>query len=129
MHINHIAVWTCDLERFKRFYVGYFQAIAEPHYQNQQRGFESFCLNFHSGPRIEVMKIEGLIQKDSAYDDRRVGLNHIAISIGSEANVDLLTQRLKKDGFCVLDGPRKTGDGCYESVVLDPDGNRIELTI
>ncbi len=28
----------------------------------------------------------------------------------------------------VLDGPRRTGDGYYESVVLDPEGNRLELT-
>jgi lactoylglutathione lyase len=27
----------------------------------------------------------------------------------------------------VLDGPRRTGDGYYESVVLDPDGNRVEI--
>jgi len=28
-----------------------------------------------------------------------------------------------------MDGPRVTGDGYYESVILDPDGNRIEVTI
>jgi hypothetical protein len=28
----------------------------------------------------------------------------------------------------ILDGPRRTGDGYYESVTLDPDGNRIEIT-
>jgi lactoylglutathione lyase len=42
--------------------------------------------------------------------------------------VDLLTRRLRTDGFLVVDGPRRTGDGYYESVVLDPDGNRLELT-
>jgi lactoylglutathione lyase len=24
--------------------------------------------------------------------------------------------------------PRRTGDGYYESCVLDPDGNRLEIT-
>jgi lactoylglutathione lyase len=28
-----------------------------------------------------------------------------------------------------VDGPRRTGDGCYERVVLDPEGNRIETTV
>ena len=37
--------------------------------------------------------------------------------------------RLAADSVPVLDGPRHTGDGYYESVVLDPDGNRIELTV
>jgi lactoylglutathione lyase len=39
-----------------------------------------------------------------------------------------LTRRLKEDGFASLDGPRRTGDGYYESVTLDPDGNRVEIT-
>jgi lactoylglutathione lyase len=58
---------------------------------------------------------------------QRMGLTHFAVSLGSEALVDELTQRLKDDGYPVLDGPRRTGDGYYESVVLDPDGNRIEI--
>jgi len=27
----------------------------------------------------------------------------------------------------VISEPRTTGDGYYESVVLDPDGNRVEI--
>jgi lactoylglutathione lyase len=57
------------------------------------------------------------------------GLIHFAISVGSEQSVDALTSRLGRDGFRILDGPRRTGDGCYESVVLDPDGNRVEITV
>jgi lactoylglutathione lyase len=57
-----------------------------------------------------------------------MGMTHFAIATGSERRVDELTLRLGKDGFMVLHDPRRTGDGCYESVVLDPDGNRIELT-
>jgi lactoylglutathione lyase len=56
-----------------------------------------------------------------------MGLTHLALSVGSESHVDELTQRLKNDGYPVLDGPRRTGDGYYESVVLDPDGNRLEI--
>jgi lactoylglutathione lyase len=56
-----------------------------------------------------------------------MGLAHFALSVGSERRVDELTQRLAHDGYPVLDGPRRTGDGYYESVVLDPDGNRVEI--
>ena len=58
-----------------------------------------------------------------------MGLTHLALAVGSEAAVDALTQRLRADGFAAIDGPRRTGDGYYESVVLDPDGNRVEITV
>lgn len=56
-----------------------------------------------------------------------IGLVHFAIKIGSRAKVNELTDKLRTDGFRVISEPRFTGDGYYESVVLDPDGNRIEL--
>ena len=39
-----------------------------------------------------------------------------------------LFQYLGDDGNTILDGPRRTGDGYYESLILDPDGNRVEIT-
>lgn len=59
----------------------------------------------------------------------RMGLTHLAMSVGSEQGVNELTRRLEKDGYPILDGSRRTGDGYYESVTLDPDGNRIEVTV
>jgi lactoylglutathione lyase len=58
---------------------------------------------------------------------QRLGLTHLAISVGSERGVDELTKRLQTDGITIVDGPRRTGDGYYESVVIDPDGNRVEI--
>jgi lactoylglutathione lyase len=55
------------------------------------------------------------------------GLAHFAIDMGSREKVDHLTQQLREDGFRVIGEPRVTGDNYYESIVLDPDGNRIEL--
>ena len=56
------------------------------------------------------------------------GYAHLAFSIGSEAAVDALTARLREDGHRIVSAPRRTGDGYYESCVLDPDGNRVEIT-
>jgi lactoylglutathione lyase len=128
MRIEHVALWTTDLERCKQFYVYYFGAAAGAGYVNAAKGFESCFLCFSDGARIEVMKTTTLSPVAIEPGAERMGLAHIAISVGSEQLVDALTQRLKGDGFPVLDGPRRTGDGCYESVVLDPDGNRIEIT-
>lgn len=128
MRIEHIALWTDDIERCKRFYVTYFGAVAGAGYVNVKNGFESCFLSFTDGARIEVMKTTSLAPVAIEPGAQRMGLTHVAISVGSEQQVDTLTQRLKADGFHIPDGPRRTGDGYYESVVLDPDGNRIEIT-
>lgn len=128
MRIEHIALWTDDLERCKRFYSTYFGAVAGAGYVNPAKGFESCFLGFADGARIEAMKTTTLAPVVIEPGAQRMGLAHLAIAVGSEQGVDALTQQLKNDGFPVLDGPRRTGDGYYESVILDPDGNRIEIT-
>lgn len=128
MRIDHLALWTNDIERCKQFYVTYFGATAGAPYVNAKKGFESCFLSFADGARIEVMKTTTLQPVAIEPGAQRMGLTHFAVSLGSEQSVDALTGRLKSDGYPVLDGPRRTGDGYYESVVLDPDGNRIELT-
>lgn len=128
MHIDHIALWTCDLERCKDFYQRYFGAAAGPHYLNPAKGFESCFLSFPQGARIEVMKTTALTPAALPPGAQRLGLTHLAIAVGSIQRVDELTRRIMNDGYPVLDGPRTTGDGYYEGVVLDPDGNRIEIT-
>ena len=128
MRIDHIALWTTDIERCKDFYTCYFNAAAGPGYVNPKKGFESCFLSFVDGARIEIMKTTTLSPVAFASGEQRIGLTHLAISVGSARLVDELTLRIKADGYAVLDGPRRTGDGYYESVVVDPDGNRIEIT-
>jgi lactoylglutathione lyase len=127
MRIEHIAMWTTDLDRCKNFYVTYFGATAAPNYVNPAKGFESCFLHFADGARLEAMKTTTLPLVESAPGAQRLGLTHLAISVGSDRLVDELTARLRVDGYSVVDGPRRTGDGYYESVIIDPDGNRIEI--
>jgi lactoylglutathione lyase len=128
MRIDHVALWTKDLERCKQFYVSYFGAVAGAGYVNPAKGFASCFLSFGDGTRIEAMTTTTHVPVEAEPGAQRMGWTHIAIALGSERLVDELTRRLKDDGFAILDGPRRTGDGYYESVALDPDGNRIELT-
>jgi len=128
MPIEHIAVWTTDLGRFECFYVKYFGASASPRYSCAEDGFESVFLTFGSGARLEAMTTTQLRPVEIESGAQRMGLTHFAVSVGSDADVDRLTHWLKADGYSVLGGPRRTGDGYYESEILDPDGNRIEIT-
>jgi lactoylglutathione lyase len=127
MRIEHVALWTQDLERLRVFYERYFAATPGARYENARKQFQSYFLAFGDGARIELMCSPRVGNPTTG--EERIGYAHLAVSLGSEAAVDALTQRLRTDGYAVIDGPRRTGDGYYESVVLDPDGNRIELTV
>ena len=127
--IEHVALWTRDVERLRDFYVRHFGARAGEPYRNPARGFDSCFLEFDGGARLEIMRTTQLELAEARPGAQRHGLTHIAVGVGSEARVDSLTGELRAAGFPVVDGPRRTGDGYYESVVLDPDGNRIEITV
>jgi lactoylglutathione lyase len=129
MRIDHIALWTDDIERLATFYATYFGAAVGPRYANDAKGFTSRFLSFPDGARIEVMRTTTLELHREPAGAQRAGLTHFAMAVGSEEVVRHLTDRLKSDGHTVVDGPRRTGDGYYESVVLDPDGNRVEVTV
>lgn len=128
MHIDHLAIWTKDLERSKTFYEKYFGATSNLLYINQKKKFKSYFLSFETGTRLELMQRPDIKSVQNTNGAEYFGYAHLAISVGSEEEVNSLTEILRNDGFPVLDGPRRTGDGYYESVVADPDGNRIEIT-
>jgi lactoylglutathione lyase len=129
MRIEHIAMWTENLERSADFYRSYFGASVGARYSNPTKGFESRFLSFDGGARLEIMSTTVLTPQKLAPGAQRLGLTHVAISVGSRERVDELTAHLRQDGYSVLDSPRRTGDGYYESVVLDPDGNRVEIAV
>lgn len=125
MYIDHIALWTKNLEEMKAFYCKYFGGISNSGYHNHVRGFRSYFIHFDKGSRIELMNLENLTDGNSP--DSCTGYTHIAMAVPTEEEVDTLTRRIETDGFTVAGNPRRTGDGYYESIVLDPDGNRVEI--
>lgn len=128
MKIEHLAIWAHDLEQLKNFYQTYFGAVAGEKYVNSKKQFESYFLSFATGPRLEIMKRPDIRSNSNGHEEF-LGLIHFAISVGSKETVDSLTKKLGEDGFEIVGAPRTTGDGYYESVVLDPEGNRIEITV
>ena len=119
-------MYVVDLERTKEFFVKYFNAIPNNIYHNKKTDFRSYFLSFGDGARLEIMNKP---QVNNIKDTNRTGYAHIAFSLGSAENVDRLTAELKADGYTVISEPRTTGDGYYESCIVDLEGNEIELTI
>ena len=127
LRIEHVALSTSDLEATRDFFVRYFHATAGPLYHNPTKQFRSYFLTFPGGgARLELMTRPALLPPASA---ESLGYAHIALSVGSPAEVDTLTERLRRDGYEVLNGPRVTGDGYYESVIAAVGGLTIEITV
>ncbi len=128
MRIDHVAIWAKDIEKLKSFYEKHFNAKPSSKYTNPKKNFVSYFLNFESGSRIELMQKPEIPESKNNVYKQATGVIHIAFSLGTIEEVDELTERLKNDNVEILDGPRRTGDGYYETAFLDPEGNRIEIT-
>ena len=124
VRIEHVGVWVADIDATAAFYVKYFDARVGALYQNPRKGFESRFVEFDSGARLEIMKRLDVTARPTT---EQLGLAHVALTVGPEATVDALAARFVGDGLPPDSGPRRTGDGYYECVVRDPEGNRIEI--
>ena len=129
MKLHHIALCVKDLESMRAFYERCFGAVANDRYHNPKTGLKTYFLTFDGGGRLELMSrpdvtrmpVGAIINRPSA------GYAHLAVGAGSRDEVDHVTEWLRRDGYTVVSGPRVTGDGYYESCVLDPEGNLIEI--
>lgn len=128
MQIEHLALWVQDLEAMKNFYMNYFEVVHGQQYTNSTKRFVSYFIYFGQGKtRLELMS-QPDIRVAEGQRGFGMGLAHFAISVGGRGKVNSLTERLRKDNYIIYSEPRTTGDGYYESVVLDPEGNYIEIS-
>jgi lactoylglutathione lyase len=129
MKIEHVALWTNDLERAREFYCTYFGGQSNDEVRERRQTILLVLPHLSAaGARLELMQKPGL-QPSNPAENNAAGYVHLAFSTGSREGVDALTDRLRHDGYPVLGEPRTTGDGYYESVVADPDGNLVEITV
>jgi lactoylglutathione lyase len=124
MAIEHIGIWVRDLEGMRQFYVEKLGAESGALYENARTGFRSYFLSCAEGARIEIMSRPAV---QAAGELPSFGYAHIALRLGSRQAVDEWVFRLASQGVAIPGRPRVTGDGYYEAVIQDPEGNRIEL--
>jgi lactoylglutathione lyase len=125
MKLHHIALWVRDLEQARAFYTSALGAVSGPLYESRRSGMRSYFLSFESGAQIELMADS--TRADAPTSPLRTGYTHIALAAASRAAVDEAIARLRARGVPVLGEPRVTGDGYYEAVISDPEGNEIEI--
>jgi len=129
MTLEHVAIWTNQLEALKDYYCKYFGAIPNEKYTNDKKQFQSYFLHFGSGARLEIMSRPDIPEnKNDTVQAQYLGIIHLAFGVNTVQEVEAKARQLQADGFVILSGPRKTGDGYYEFETLDPDNNRLEVT-
>lgn len=124
MRIDHIAIWTSKLEEMRNFYETYFGGVSHDKYVNPAKGFESYFVHFEGNVSLEIMRRTDIEERPAG---EYMGLCHLAFTVQNRDKLHEMTECLRADGFAVVGEPRLTGDGFYESVILDVDNNRIEL--
>ncbi len=125
MYLDHVSIYTNNLERLKDFYVRYFNGKANEKYHNEKTGLQTYFITFEEGARLEIMFRSELAEVDRLKPS--IGLTHLSFHIGCREKVDELTETLVGDGYTLKKAPRLTGDGYYESCILDPDDNEVEI--
>ncbi|HDT6507737.1 TPA: VOC family protein [Klebsiella aerogenes] len=125
MKVAHIALWTRHLEQQAHFWVEFFAGEINEKYRSKTNpGFESYFVKIGSDVAIELMTKPGL--HESTHDNNHTGWVHLAIAVGGMEQVNALAKRAEMAGILVS-APRTTGDGYYEAVIKDPDGNLVEI--
>lgn len=139
-HIDHVAIWVTDLDGARDFYSHWFNGHSNGLYENPRTGLRTYILHFADGPReerrtrLELMSRPDVTARAGSAEQRagaaeRIGPGwaHVSFSLPGRDDVDRLAADMTEAGVRLVDGPRQTGDGYYEAVVLDPEGNRVEL--
>lgn len=127
MTLEHVAIWTNRHEELRDFYVTFFNGICSDKYTNTNTGFESYFITFEDGARLELMRRNGIPENLNNPIDQHLGIIHLAFHVNTMTEVDRISELFHKEGYEILRGPRKTGDGYYEFETLDPDNNRLEI--
>jgi lactoylglutathione lyase len=129
MILEHVAIWSKDIEKLKAYYCRHFGAVSNELYHNVSKNFKSYFLSFETGARVEIMqKPEIPVNLNDTVVAQHLGIIHLAFGVPTMQEVNDKAMELQNEGFTILSGPRKTGDGYYEFETLDPDNNRLEVT-
>ena len=125
--LDHIALATKDVEGLRDFYQQ-LRGVASAPCTDADTGLHTCVLDF-CGVRLELLERRGDGEPHDG-DARSSALLHLGFALGSADAVDELSRAIAAAGYRVLQPPHRVEPlGPYQAIVLDPDGNLVELTV
>ncbi len=125
MKIDHIAIWCKDIEEMKDFYETYLLGESSQLLKGEDSSFQSYMLSFpKSDCKLKLMYKQEISE---FHKDKRFGLAHLSFKLDSESAVDDLTALIGNGGYQVYSNPRIDETNQYSSLVIDVEGNIIQL--
>ena len=125
MKIATVSLNVINLDKMKDFYAKYFGAKVDDKYENFRTGYTYCFLSFDEGARLLLVSSANITENKRT--DNAAGFNRISIVVDGAEKVQELATQLARDGFQIVSGFRMNGYGEYESRVLDPEGNEVEI--
>jgi predicted enzyme related to lactoylglutathione lyase len=125
--IEHVVLATNQLESLCDFYRR-LGGVSLPISPDLGDGLRGCALDF-CGVRLGVFERPSNPHA-ATRDERSPRLLQLGFALGSADAVDELSRLLAAAGHRVLEPPHRAGElGRYESIALDPDGNRLKLSV
>lgn len=125
MKIATVSVNVLDLDKMKDFYTKYFDAKVDDKYENFRTGNQYCFLSFEEGARLLLVSASNIVESKKV--DNAAGFSRISIAVDGADKVQELATQIARDGYQVVSGFRMNGYGEYESRILDPEGNEVEI--
>lgn len=131
MIIEHVAIWCRDIDKMKDFYQKYLGFKECDVYRNEDTGLTLNFLSYGEGTtRLELMHKAGIAENPVLPGGEQLGITHLAFSTDTRNELIELHNRLEADGYAIILPARECGNGkWFEDCFLDPEGNRIELSV
>jgi len=127
MKLDHIAIWTNQLEVLKDFYERFFDGKAGELYEDATANIVCCYVYFPEGSKLELLQAPQLRERHYPKKDRVQGYTHLAFDVGSKEKVDTITAEIEKAGYEIEAPARMITKWFYESAIFDPDGNIVEI--
>lgn len=125
--LDHIALATTDVESLRDFYLQ-LRGVSSAPCTHADTDLHTCVLDF-CGIRLVLLESPSIGEGHDG-DGRSSGLLQLGFALGSADAVDELSDAIAAAGYRVLQPPHRVGQlGPYHSVVLDPDGNQVKLTV